>query len=85
MQHRWITTAMQVRAGRYIEFVRYNDIFFIRDTVWSNTVNIEFDTSASGKKIYREEDTDFTAAEKVHNTLCSKHMTSFIWRALKNS
>ncbi len=38
------------------------DIFFIGDTVWSNTFNIKFDTSASEKNIYREEDTDWTAA-----------------------
>ncbi len=34
--------------------------------------------SASEQNIYREEDTDWTAAEKV-DTLCSKHVTSFIW------
>ncbi len=39
---------MHFRAGRYIEFVQY---IFIRDTVWRNTVNIEFVTSAS-EKIY---------------------------------
>ncbi len=62
------------RAGRYIEFVWYIDLFFIGDTVWSNTVNIEFDTSASKKNIYR--DTDWTAAAKVHNTLLN------MWQAL---
>ncbi len=57
----------------------YNiSIYFIGDTVFRNTINIEFDTSTSKKNIYREEDTDLTAAEKVHNTLCSKHVTSFI-------
>ncbi len=57
--------------------------FFIRDTVWSNTVNmdIQLDTSASEKKyLWR---TDWTAVVKVHNGISSKHLTSFIWRALK--
>ncbi len=29
-----------IRAGRYIEFVRYINIFSINDTVWGNTVYI---------------------------------------------
>ncbi len=37
------------------------------------------------KKISREEDTGWNAAEKVNNTLCSKHVTSFIWRAIKKT
>ncbi len=43
---------IKIRAGQYIKFVRYIDIFFISDTVWSNTViDIQrFDTSASGNK-----------------------------------
>ncbi len=33
---------IKARAGQYIEFVRYIDIFFIIDTLlWSNTVNID--------------------------------------------
>ncbi len=48
--------------------------------MWSNTVNIKFDKSASEKK----KPTDWPTAEKVHNTLCSIHLRNFIWRALKN-
>ncbi len=37
---------IKARAGRYMEFVRYIDIFFIIDTLlWSNTVNIDIQYS----------------------------------------
>ncbi len=51
----------------------------------SNTVNMEFDTERIWNNIYMEEDTDWTAAEKVHNTLCSKHVRSFIYKGYKKT
>ncbi len=65
-----IITLPVTRAGRYIEFVRYIDIFFISDTIWGNTVYIDsLKTSASENTA---EDTDWATVEKVHNTVCSK-------------
>ncbi len=32
---------LRVSSDRYIEFVRYIDIFFISDTVWGNNVYID--------------------------------------------
>ncbi len=73
----------QIGLGGIWSYTIYRYIF-ISDTVWSNTVNIEFDTSASKKNIYREEDTDWTAAEKVHKTLCSKRV-KLSMKGFKNS
>ncbi len=40
---------------------------------------------SASEKISREEDTDWTAAAKVNNTIGFKHVKRFIWRAIKNS
>ncbi len=37
----YISLKIANRAGWYIEFVRYINIFFISDTVWGNTIYID--------------------------------------------
>ncbi len=66
----------------YIEFVRYIAKLFISDTVRSNTIDIGY-TVVWYERIWKIEDTDGTAAEKVYTIICSKRVTRFIWRALK--
>ncbi len=45
------------KAGRYIESVWYIDIFFISNTVWSNTVNISGGQSTQIKYLSKSTDT----------------------------
>ncbi len=56
----------------FLKAIRYEAIALISSLIWAHL------------NIYREEDTDWTAAEKVQNILRSKHVTSFIRRALKD-
>ncbi len=56
---------ISIRAGRYIEFVRYIDIFFISDKVWGNTILSIYSSLIRAHLKNIAEDTDSAAAEKA--------------------
>ncbi len=66
-----------VKRTRVLEYLHRKSISF---ALIQETHLKQSDVARFKNKYYK-----LAAFEKVHNTICSKHVTSFIWRAIKKT